>query len=139
MSKLRTSLLLALPVAAAGWFWFGHSTQPASAAQPALARPATLVAPARVEPQRDPVALAFEAPGRIASIDVDERNAVKAGQIVARLDDRLARARIASAHAAVAGAQASYLLARRGPGGENLHAPKADLDAATASPHHRDA
>ncbi len=139
MSKLRTTLLLALPLAAAGYYVVGHSTQSASAAQPALTRPATLVAPARVEPVRDPVALAFEAPGRIASIDVDEGDTVKAGQVVARLDDRLARARVAAADAAVAGAQASYLLARRGPRGEDLAAAKAELDAAKAAADHRDA
>jgi multidrug resistance efflux pump len=139
MSKLRTALLVSLPLAAAGWFWFGHSTQSASAAQPAITRPATLVAPGRVEPVRDAVALAFEAGGRIVAIDVDEGEAVKAGQIIARLDDRLARARVASADAAVSGASASYLLARRGPRGEDLAAAKAELDAAKAAAAHRDA
>jgi multidrug resistance efflux pump len=88
---------------------------------------------------RDPVALAFEAGGRIATIDVDEGDAVRAGQVIARLDDRLARARVAAADAAVAGAQASYLLARRGPRGEDLAAAKAELDAAKAAAEHRDA
>jgi multidrug resistance efflux pump len=139
MSKLRTGLLVSLPLAAAGWFWFGHSTQPASAAAETIARPATLVAPGRVEPLRDAVALAFEAGGRIVTIDVDEGDAVSAGQVIARLDDRLARARVAAADAAVAGAQASYLLARRGPRGEDLAAAKAELDAAKAAAEHRDA
>ncbi|HEY5928044.1 MAG TPA: HlyD family efflux transporter periplasmic adaptor subunit [Kofleriaceae bacterium] len=139
MSKLRTALLVSLPLAAAGWFWFGHSTQKAAAARPAITRPATLVAPGRVEPIRDTVALAFEAGGRIIAIDVDEGAAVKAGQVIARLDDRLARARVAAADAAVAGAQASYLLARRGPRGEDLAAAKAELDAAKAAAAHRDA
>jgi HlyD family secretion protein len=139
MSKLRTSLLVALPLAAAGWFWIGHSTQSASAAQPAITRPAVLVAPGRVESLRDPVALAFEAGGRIVAIDVDEGQAVREGQVLARLDDRLAAARVAAADAAVAGAQASYLLARRGPRGEDLAAAKAELDAAKAAADHRDA
>src|SRR5512139_2635298 len=138
-SKLRTSLLVAVPLAAAGWYFFAHTTQPASAAQPALARPAVIVAPGRIEPVRDPVALAFEAGGRITAIDVNEGAAVNAGQIVARLDDRLARARVTAADAAVAGAQASYLLARRGPRGEDLAAAKAELDAAKAAADHRDA
>src|SRR5512132_3041378 len=102
MSKLRTSLLASLPLVAAGIFWFGHSTQSASAAQPAITRPAVLVAPGRIEPTRDPVALSFESGGRIVAIDVDEGQAVRAGQVVARLDDRLARARVAAADAAVA-------------------------------------
>src|SRR5687768_2625241 len=112
MSKLRNALLVSIPLAAAGWLWFGHSTQSASAAQPAITRPPVLVAPGRVEPVRDPVALAFEAGGRIVAIDVDEGETVRAGAVIARLDDRLAKARVAAAEAAVDGAQASYLLAR---------------------------
>ncbi len=139
MSKLRTSLLVALPLAVAGGLWFGRGTQSASAAQPALARPAVLVAPARVEATRDPVALAFEAGGRIVAIEVDEGNAVRAGQVIARLDDRMAKARVAAADAAVAGAQASYLMSRRGPRGEDLAAARAELDAAKAAAAHRDA
>jgi HlyD family secretion protein len=140
MSKLRTALYVSLPLAAAATYWFGTSTQSAAAAQPpAVARPATLVAPARVEPIRDAVSLAFEAPGRIVAIDVDEGVAVKAGQVVARLDDRLARARVAAAEAAVDGAQANYQMSRRGPRGEDLAAAKAELDAAKAAADHRTA
>jgi len=136
--KLRKSLYAAVPLAAAGWLWLGHSTQSASAAQELAARPTTLVAPGRVEPTRDAVALAFEAGGRIAAIEVDEGDTVHAGQVIARLDDRLARARVASASAAVAGAQASYLLARRGPRGEDIAAAKAEVDAASAAAEHRE-
>lgn len=140
MTKLRTSLLVALPLAAAGgWLWFGHSTPSASAAQPTLAHSAVIVAPGRVEPVRDAVSLAFETGGRITAIEVDEGDTVHAGQVLARLDDRLARARVAAAEAAVEGARASYQLARRGPRGEDVAAAKAELDAATAAAAHRDA
>lgn len=138
MSKLRSALLIVVPVAAAGWLWLGHSTQSASAARDtAIARPGVLVAPGRVEPVRDPVALAFETGGRIVAIEVDEGAAVRAGQVVARLDDRLARARVAAAEASLAGAHASYLLARRGPRGEDVAAAKAEVDAAKAAADHR--
>jgi len=137
MSKLRKSLLLALPLAAAGALWFGHETQNASAAQPVITGPAVLVAPGRVEPVRDAVALAFEAGGRIATIEVDEGSSVTAGQVVARLDDRLARARVASAQAAVAAANANYLLVRHGTRHEDLEAAKAELEAAKAAADHR--
>jgi len=137
MSKLKSALLVALPVAAAGWFWLGHSTQSASAARDPIVRPAVLVAPGRVEPVRDPVALAFETGGRIVAIEVNEGDSVHAGQVIARLDDRLARARVAAGEASVAGAQASYLLARRGPRGEDVAAAKADVDAARAAADHR--
>jgi multidrug resistance efflux pump len=135
MSKLRNALLAAVPLAAAGWLWFGHETQHASAH--AQVQPPTLVAPARVEPIHDPVALAFEAPGRIAEINVDEGVAVKSGQVLARLDDRLPKARLAAAEAAVAAADARYRLAVRGPRGEDIAAAKAEADAALAEADHR--
>ncbi len=136
MSKLRTTILTALPLAAAGWLWLGHETQHASASAERV-RPATLVAPGRVEPVRDPVALAFETTGRIVAIDVDEGVAVHAGQVLARLDDRLAKARLAGAEAAVAQADARYRLAIRGPRREDVDAAKAAADAATADADHR--
>ena len=136
--NLRKTLYAAIPLAAAGWLWLGHPTSSASAAQELAMRPTTLVAPGRVEPTRDAVALAFEAGGRIVSIDVDEGDSVQAGQVIARLDDRLARARVASAQAAVAGAQATYLLARRGPRGEDIAAAKAEVDAASAAAENRE-
>lgn len=135
MSKWRY-LLLSLPLAAAGWWWFGHSAQPASA-NVEVARPAVLIAPGRVEPERDPVALAFEAQGRIASIDVDEGTTVSAGQVLARLDDRLPKARVAAAEAALAQAKARFMLARRGPRHEDVEAARAEADAAAAEAAHR--
>lgn len=137
MTIFRKALLASLPVVAGGALWFGRDTQSASAARPALAATSVLVAPGRVEPVRDPVALAFEAGGRIVAIEVDEGDAVKEGQIVARLDDRLARARVASAEAAVAAATASYQLARRGTRKEDLQAARAEVEAARASAEHR--
>lgn len=139
MNKLLKSLLVAAPLVAGTAYWFGHQTTPAQA-QPVLnARPLTLVAPGRVEPVRDPVKLAFEAQGRIVAIEVDEGNAVKAGQVIARLDDRLPAARVAAAEAQLAQARARFALARRGPRGEDLAAARAEADAASAAADHRGA
>jgi len=137
MTKLRY-LLLVLPLAAGAYLWFGRETQSASA-QPEVGRPAMLVAPGRVEPERAPVKLGFEAQGRIVAIDVDEGDAVKAGQVLARIDDRLARARVAATEAALAQAKARYLFARRGPRSEDLAAARAEADAAAAAAEHRGA
>src|SRR3954471_8287755 len=94
MNKLLTSLLLAAPLAA-GTAYYLHGSSATAAAGPAITtRPTTLVAPGRGEPVRDPVKLAFEAQGRIVAIEVDEGNAVKAGQVLARLDDRIPAARV---------------------------------------------
>lgn len=139
MSKLRYYVLIAGTLAAGAYLWFGHATQSASAENATITRPAVLVAPGRVEPERDPVKLAFEAQGRIAEILVDEGDRVTAGQVLAHLDDRLARARVAAAEAGVAQAKARYLLARRGPRREDLDAARAEADAAAAAAVHRGA
>ncbi len=138
MTKLRY-LVLVLPLAAASYMWFGRDTQPAAAQPTVLARPIVMTAPGRVEPRRDPVKLAFEAQGRIAEILVDEGDVVTANQVVARLDDRLARARVAAAEAGLAQARARHALARRGPRHEDLAAARAEADAAAAAAAHRDA
>lgn len=137
MSKLRTSVLVTLPLAAAGFLWFGRATPAASAAQTRISASAVLVAPGRIESERAPVALAFEAGGRIAEISVDDGDAVTMGQVVARLDDRMARARVASAQAAVAAAHANHQLMRRGARREDLDAAKAEVDAARTHADHR--
>jgi len=135
MTKLRY-LLFAVPLVGAGAMWLGRPT-PVVRAETAVARPSQLVAPGRVEPVRDPVKLAFEAQGRIAEILVDEGDAVHAGQLVARLDDRLATARVAIAEAGLAEAKARYLLARRGPRPEDVTAARAEADAAATAARHR--
>ena len=137
MTRLRYALV-AVPLAAAGWLWLGHKT-PAVRADTTAARPAVLIAPGRVEPVHDPVALAFEAQGRIAEILVEEGDAVKAGQALARLDSRLATARVAAAEAGVAQARARFLLARRGPRAEDVAAARAEAEAADAAARHRGA
>jgi HlyD family secretion protein len=137
MTKLRY-LLLAVPLAGAGWLWLGHQTPPVHA-EPLVTRPSVLVAPGHVEPVHDVVKLAFEAQGRIAEIVADEGDQVRAGQVLARLDDRLAKARVAASEAGLAQAKARYLLARRGPRSEDVAAARAEADAAAASAQHRGA
>jgi HlyD family secretion protein len=135
MTKLRIALYATLPLATAGALWFGHQTPTAAAA--AAPPPAVINAPGRVEPLRDPVALAFETSGRITSVDVDEGDTVRAGQVVARLDDRLPRARVASTEAQLAAADARLQLARRGPRREDIEAARAEADAASVEAAHR--
>ena len=136
----KPGLAIAIPLAAAGTLWFGRSSSHADAhADPAPPRAATLVAPGRVEPERDPVALAFETPGRIVAIEVEEGTFVRAGQVLARLDDRLPAARLAAARAAVAEADARLLLAKRGPRHDDIAAAAADAEAAAAEAVHRGA
>ena len=138
MSKLRY-LVLGLPLAAGLYLWFGRTPTQAAADNLITERPVTLVAPGRVETAREPVKLAFESQGRITEILVDEGDAVKAGQTLARLDDRLAHARVVAAEAGLAQAKARFTLARRGPRREDLDAARAEADAAAAAAAHRGA
>ncbi|HEY0254128.1 MAG TPA: efflux RND transporter periplasmic adaptor subunit, partial [Kofleriaceae bacterium] len=135
---MNKKLVLAVPVALAGaWLALGHKHDAVASGTSEPLRTSTIVAPGRVEPFRDPVQLAFETGGRIMAIEVDEGDAVKEGQVVARLDDRLAKARVAGAQAALAQARARFDLARRGPRREDLDAAKEDAAAASAEADHR--
>src|SRR5262245_56710611 len=89
---------------AAGWVMLRPSRGRA-AAEPELGRPSTqIVAPEMIESTSDQVALAFDASGRVVELLVEEGDHVEAGQVLGRLDDRLARARVAQAEAALAAA-----------------------------------
>jgi multidrug resistance efflux pump len=134
MTKLRY-LVVAVLLAGIVWLWRACAAEPVRAALPPP--PRVLVAPGRVEPIRDPVALAFEVPGRITEILVDEGDAVRAGQPVARLDARLAHAQLASAEAGLAQAQARHRLAVHGPRPEDIAAARAEAEAAAVEAHHR--
>jgi len=134
MTKLRC-LILAVLLAGIAWLWRACAAEPVRAALPSP--PRVLVAPGRVETVRDPVALAFEIPGRITEILVDEGDGVRADQPVARLDDRIARAQLAGAEAALAQAQARHRLAVHGPRTEDVAAARAEADAAAVEAHHR--
>lgn len=138
--KTRNALFAVVPLAAAAYLWVGHETPHAAAddAPVTAARPTTLVAPARVEPARDPVALAFEVQGRIVKLEVEEGDKVVEGQVIARLDDRMAAARLASAKASLGAAEARYAMARRGARAEDLAAAKAEVAAAEAEASHRE-
>lgn len=139
MNKYLKSALLVAPLALGGALWFVRPTTTASAEPQAIVRPQTLIAPGRIEPLHDAVALAFEAPGRIVAIEVDEGSTVTKGQVLARLDDRLAKARVDAATAQLAAAKARYSLARRGPRSEDVAAARAEAEAAAAAAAHRDA
>ena len=89
-----TGAVAALAVAGVVW-----SQRAAPAAPSVAAAPTALVAPGLVEAQGERVALGFEAAGRIVELAVAEGEAVTAGQVLGRLDDRVAQARVARAEA----------------------------------------
>jgi multidrug resistance efflux pump len=96
-----------------------------------------MVAPATVEAVSERIDLAFEQPGRVVEVLVEEGQKVKAGQVLMRLDDRLARARVARAEAALASAEARRDLAMRGARKEEILAARAEAEAARATARER--
>jgi len=106
----------------------------ASAAAPVrFDSPRVLIAPGLVESERAPVVLAFEAAGRVAEILVDEGARVTAGEAVARLDDRAARARLARAEAALAAARAHLDMVQHGAERDEIAAARHEARAARAT------
>jgi HlyD family secretion protein len=123
-------LIAALLAAGAGATWMTRAR--AAGPVPATAPAAELVAPGLVAGASEVLALGFEASGRLVEVLVDEGDRVAAGQLLARLDDRLARARVASAEAALAMARARRDVALRGSRADELRAAEADAEAARA-------
>lgn len=91
-----------------------------------------VIAPGRVEGRDHILNLAFEQTGRIVSLPVKEGQHVMKGELLALLDDRVAKARLAQAEATLMGARARRDLAFKGSRTEELHAAEAELDAARA-------
>ena len=98
----------------------------------------TVVAPGVVESETDEVSLGFDVSGRIAEIGVDEGDVVEAGRVLARLDDRIPRAKLAQAEAALAAAVARRDVAYRGARGGEIRAAEAEVDALRAQSADRD-
>ena len=109
----------------------------ASAAEKLPAGPAEVVAPATVEATGDRVDLAFEQPGRVVAVLVEEGEQVHEGQLLARLDDRIPRARVARAEAALASAQARHEMALHGARPDEIRAARAEAEAARATARER--
>lgn len=80
---------------------FAQSTLPKTGVVRVSIDSGIVAAPGRVEPRSEEVTLASEISGRITQIHVNEGDKVTVGQIVAELDNSIARARLAEAEAYV--------------------------------------
>ena len=83
--------------------------------------------------EAEEVAIAAEVGGRIAEVLVAEGDMVEAGQVLIRLDDRIAQAQVALAQAGVEVAQAQLARARAGARPEEIRRARALLAQAEAA------
>jgi HlyD family secretion protein len=118
---------------AAGAVWMTMArAAPSGSAQAGSGSGGQVVAPGLVEGTADVLELGFESAGRIVELPVREGERVAHGQLLARLDDRLARARLAQADAALAAARARRDATVRGARLAEIHRAEAEADAARA-------
>ncbi|RME39144.1 MAG: HlyD family efflux transporter periplasmic adaptor subunit [Thermoflexia bacterium] len=125
-------VLLALLVALAGAWALSPSLREwaSSLFGQAQARSPEITASGFLEAET--IRLAPEVGGRIVEIAVAEGEEVTAGQILVRLDDRIARAQVAMAEAGLEVAQARLALARAGACAEDIRRAEALLAQAEA-------
>ena len=100
--KRTTLMFVGIAITAATvWAASGRRTDVAPAIVPATGEAAASViaAPGRVEAVSEDLLIGAEIAGRLNEVPVDEGDAVAAGQIIARVDDRDARAKLAAAEA----------------------------------------
>ena len=88
-----------------------------------------VVAPGMVEPWRGQIDLSPHEPGSIAEVLVSEGESVKAGQVLAILDDEAQRAAVDVARADVAEVEAALTRTVRGATQEELQQARADAEA----------
>jgi len=77
--------------------------------------------------------LGFQLPGRLATLEVRRGQTVRAGQVLARLDDTLERPQRDGQAAQVAAAQAQLDLLQAGARGQEIRASQAEVRAAEAA------
>jgi multidrug resistance efflux pump len=122
----------ALVVGVLGAVWIARPGDGGAAQTPEGLVPSEVVAPGMIEPETDRVELGFDVGGRVDLVTVGEGMRVKQGQLLARLDDRAARARLAAAEAALAAAEARHAKAMEGARSSEIRAAAADAEAARA-------
>lgn len=102
----RTYLLGFLLAAAAGAFWFlgrpAATVAQAADSQPQSGPPAAIAGAGRVEPASEEIRIGSELDGRLKRVAVAEGDRVRAGQVLAELDNGDFAARVALARANIA-------------------------------------
>lgn len=120
--------LTALGCAASG----GPVGQPASVSSPVMAEDTRVVADGRVMPPRW-AALSSSVGGRVVEIAVEEGQAVRAEQVLLRVDDAAQRAAVGEAEAALARARAQLAQLQAGATSSEIAGAEAGVQAAKAT------
>lgn len=146
MKRLSLVFTVVIVLAGSGLLLWSRTVAGASRRSPApgetgvtaelVASPAAVAAPGRVEPISEEIDLAAEIAGRLHELLVDEGDAVARGQVIARLADEDYLARVASARASVAIAEAELLRLTNGARPEERREAEAAADQAAAILRH---
>ncbi len=120
--KRLIPVILILAVAGGAWWVWTQQARPGEVG---------LVASGTIEARQ--VRLAAEVGGRIVELTAEEGQAVKAGQVLLRLDDSLLQAQREQAQAAIAAAQAQRDLLAAGARPEQLDAARAAISITHAA------
>jgi HlyD family secretion protein len=127
----RFALIGAILLAIGGGAWaLGGSGKKQGATAPIA--PPQVVAPGMIEPKGEVVDLGFEIVGRVGEVLVAEGDTVKTGQLIIRLDDKLARANVAKAEAQLAAAKARRDQALAGSRPDEVRVARAEAVAQRA-------
>src|SRR5579862_2619068 len=78
-----------------------HESAVASAAASATHAPLLIAGPGRVEPSSEDIKIGSELSGRLKSVNVEEGDVIRGGQVLAELENADYRAQVESAHANV--------------------------------------
>lgn len=103
-----------------------------AAPAPVPAAQKTVVAPGRVEPVSEEVAIGTELDGKLASVSVEEGQAVRKGQVIATLANGDFAARVRLADSAIAEREADLERLRNGARAQEHREASANVDEAAA-------
>jgi HlyD family secretion protein len=109
------------------------SVPDAAAGATAATGMSAIAAPGRVEPVSEEIDVGSEIVGRLARVNVDEGDRVRAGDVLAEIDNADFRARVASAAARLASAEAEHARVVNGARGEQRREAEAQRRQAEAA------
>jgi ABC exporter DevB family membrane fusion protein len=131
--RLATVFAGVVVLGVSGWVMAAkRPASPPSTADPPAAATTRVVGSGRVEPISEEVEVGVEVPGRITALLVDEGDRVRAGQILATLENRDYRAQVALAEARLHEARAAATRARTGSRPEEIAEARAAVTQAEA-------